>query len=243
MEKLLIQEYQNTDISLEDLGKKFKIGKLKVKQILKDNNIVIKKKGGQQKYFQIMPLKIDIENKNLECKRCGKIINDIENKSGSVIIHIKKCFPEVEIPSKFKRSMFKSTKGIYWYFQYFNIIDSLVRDKLKCPECNWSTIDIKNKTGSLTKHLINDHKINITDFIKMHQEYEYLFNKLISQEQTKKYFNNKKENSIVCQLCGKTFKVISNTHLKLHNISSDKYRLLYGKNSLVSESRQTKIYR
>jgi len=241
MEKLLIQEYQNTDISIERLGKKFKIGKLKVKQILENNNIEIKKKGGQQKYLQTVPLKINIENKNLKCKKCGKIFNDIENKSGTIIIHIKKCFPEVEIPSKFKRSMFKSANGTFWHFQYFDIIDSIIKDELKCPECNWSTTDTKNKTGALTKHLTNDHKINISDFIKKHQKYEYLFNKLISQEQTKRYFNDKKENSVICQLCGETFKVISNTHLKLHNISSDKYRLLYGKDSIVSISSKQKF--
>lgn len=241
MENQIVQEYQDTSISIEELGKKYKMGKLRIKQILKNNSIPIRNKGRQQKYKNPIPLKIDITNKSLKCKKCGKIIKDIENKSGAATEHIKICFPEVKIPTKFKRSMYKLSNGYYWHFQYFDIIDSIIKDTLKCPECDWYTFDTINKTGSFTKHLTQIHKININDFILAHNEYEYLFNKLISQKQTEEYFNEKKENRIVCKICGETFKVISNSHLKLHNISSSKYRLLYGQKSIVSETSKKKF--
>lgn len=241
MENLIIWEYQNSSISIESLGKKYKMGKLKIKEILKNNNIPIKSKGGQEKYKDIVPLKINLKNKSLQCKKCGKVIDDIENKGGTAIVHIKKCFPEIEIPTKFKRSMYKSSKGTYWHFQFFEIVDTYIKDKLNCPKCNWHTFDTKNKTGSFTKHLTNDHKINISDFIKDNKEYEYLFNKLIQQNQGKKYLSEKKENCIICQICGESFKVITNSHLKMHNISSGKYRLLYGQKSLISETSRQKF--
>lgn len=102
MDKEIISDYINENVSIEKLALKYKIGKIKIKKILCDNNIDIKKRGGQQKH-NIVPFKYDLTNKNIKCKSCGKIFNDIDNKSGSLTDHMKICYPNIVIPSKLFR--------------------------------------------------------------------------------------------------------------------------------------------
>jgi phage antirepressor YoqD-like protein len=49
MEQEIIKLYKEKSFSINDLCQKFRIGKLKIKKILLENNIKINKKGGQKK--------------------------------------------------------------------------------------------------------------------------------------------------------------------------------------------------
>lgn len=237
MEEKIINRYRNSNVSIEQISKEFKVGKIKIKKILSDNNIPIKKKGGQNKNRIKKDFTIDMENKLIKCKKCEKEFNDIENKSGAAISHIKICFPDVDVMSKLKRFKYKEENGSFWHFQYFDIIEKHEdnKPKIKCPECEWETPDANNISGSLTKHILKNHG-SINDFLLNHNEYEYLFNKFMSGVKLDEYYNASDENFIICQICGETFKTISNTHLKLHNISPDEYKNKFGENSLVSET-------
>jgi len=59
----IIYKYTIEKLSLTDICKIYNIGKLKVKQILTDNNISINKKGGISLNRNETPFTIDIENK------------------------------------------------------------------------------------------------------------------------------------------------------------------------------------
>lgn len=71
MEKEIIDEYLKSGMSIEKLALKYKMGKIKIKQILSENNVIIKPRGGQQKHVFI-PFKHDLTNKIVECKCCKK---------------------------------------------------------------------------------------------------------------------------------------------------------------------------
>lgn len=236
MEKEIINEYLNTNISIEKLALKYKTGKLKIKAILENNNIEMKKRGGQQKYTSI-PFKFELNNKILSCKICGEKFNDIENKSGALTKHIEKCNPTIEIPNKLFRTNYKKTTGEYWHFKFFNIIDKFETKTIKCPECDWNTIDLTNKSGVFTKHVLSNHG-DINNFIKKHNDLKYLFNVYNNiNERNNELINN----SVVCKICGKNFKYINNKHLKTHNITLDEYKLKYLNTSFISESTIDKL--
>lgn len=237
MENEIINRYRNSIVSIEQLSKEFKIGKIKIRKILCDNGTAIRKKGAQNQNREKKEFEIDIENKKIRCKKCGKEYNDVENKSGSAISHIKQCFTDVDVMSKLKRFNYKEENGAFWHFQYFDLIEKTLQNKevITCPECGWETEDIINKSGSFTKHIQKNHGL-LNDFILKHKDYEYLFNKFTSQLKLEEYYDESDKNFIICKECEEVFKTISNTHLKSHGISIEEYKKKYGENSLVSEA-------
>jgi hypothetical protein len=234
MKEKIIKKYTIENCSIEEICKEFQIGKLSVKKILFDNDVPLKKKGGQMKYNYVLFNEEKIKNKIVKCKKCQKYFNDIENKGGSLTSHIVKCFPEVEIISKLKRTNYKKTTGNYWHFNYFDIIDKPNINVLKCPCCDWKTTDLSNQTGSLTKHVLKTHG-SIENFIKDNKDYEKYFNKSMLLMELNEYLNHD-ENMITCKICNEKFKTISNTHLINHNTTIDEYKKIYGNNSLISDT-------
>jgi hypothetical protein len=225
METEIIKRYSEGGISLETLCKEFKIGKLKVKKILTDNNIPLNSKGGQTKYTH-NNIKPEIDPHILECKKCLKRYNDYENKSGAITDHIKECFPNVEIPTAFKRRMYLKQYKEHFHTQFFNKCEIVNTPTIKCPICEWETSDINNITGSLTKHIELNHS-TITDFIGSYPDYEFYFNtfkKLKAREEDLSI----EDNFVICKICDEKMKILSNTHLSLHNITADEYKLKYG---------------
>ncbi len=204
------------------------MGKLKIKYILIKNNIPIKIKGGQ-KIHQNTNFKFEIKNKVLSCKVCNKTFNDIENRSGTITEHIKMCSPEVEIPSKLFRSNYKKRNGEYWHFSFFNIIDKEIKETLKCPECDWETTDLVNKTGSFTKHIEKEHG-DINKFITSYPSLkELLSDKLINTFEIEKEY-------VVCEICKQKVKILNNTHLKKHGLTVSEYKLLYPNSKILIKS-------
>jgi hypothetical protein len=229
METLIIEKYKNSNSSLEDLCKEFKIGKLKLKKILKDNNVDIRKKGGQIKYLNKDNV-VKIDPHTLECKKCKKTFNDYENKSGSITNHIKECYPDVIIPSSFKRRMFLKENGYHFHSDFFIKKEIEEIEKLKCPLCEWETNDLTNKTGSFTKHIDKTHG-SISEFIENNPDYEIFFNTLKKNVERNTLFEDV-GNFTTCMICNEKLKILSNTHLKLHDITQEEYKNLYGREIL-----------
>ncbi len=227
--KEIVIDYTESKLSIEKIAIKYKIGKIKVKNILHDNNISINKKGNQKKIFEVQST-IDINNKLLECKVCKKTFNDIENKSGTITQHMTQCYSDVIIPNQYYRSVYKKTNGQYWHFQFFNIIQKNNVKNLNCPMCEWESSDFKNKTGAFTKH-INEHHISVEYFISKYPEYINFFNSFKTQIDKKESIKN---NHVICKICGKKLKIINNTHLSNHNLSVEEYKLKYPLEKLVS---------
>lgn len=232
MEDIIIEKYKD-NVSIETLAKEFKVGKLKIKKILLSNNIPLKSKGGQIKHKQVKKIELDNKNIILSCKCCGKEYDDIENKSGGITNHIKKCYPNEVIPSSFKRRMYLTDTGNYWHFTYFNLITKPESTTIKCLECGWVTKDIVNKSGALSKHIENTHN-SISDYVLKFPSELKLFTTLSNSIDRDVLFNET-DNYVTCELCDEQFKMLSNTHLSSHNITTEEYKNKFGENSLISK--------
>ena len=151
--KELIEDYKN-GMGIYDVCEKYHIGKLKVKQILSENGVEIRKRGKQSlntdnfvvKDFHIEKYKeedgfhyIAVDKNN------GKSYNDYMNNGGFLTTHIKKVYG-IDIPSLYDRRMYYMKTGDYWWEQWFNIIKVKNNENVKkCPYCDWFTNDIDNK--------------------------------------------------------------------------------------------------
>lgn len=232
MEQMIINRYIK-NVSIETLAKEFKVGKLKIKQILINNNIPLKPKGGQIKHKKSEKIELNYENSVLFCKCCNKEYDDVENKSGGIINHIRKCYPDVIIPSSYKRRMYLNDNGKYWHFNYFNLKPKSKIDTIKCLECDWTTKDLTNKTGSLSKHIEKLHG-PISEYVKKFPSEIKLFTTFSNFLDRDSLFKDY-DNFVTCELCGEQFKTISNTHLSLHNTNINEYKNNFGENSLISK--------
>jgi hypothetical protein len=163
MEQEIVKLYVEESLSINDICKKFHIGKLKVKEILNKNNIQLNKKGGQKKHLIIDIDYAKYKNKVLKCKKTDKIINDTLNRSGFVLTHLKNVYG-LNLPSLYKRQMITKTTGKLWYEDYFDLVDEVIKEKWNCPVCNWSTNDVKNQGGFITKHIKKHGFSSIKDF-------------------------------------------------------------------------------
>jgi hypothetical protein len=231
MNESVIEKYKK-NCSMESISSDMKVGKLKIKKILTENNIPIRKRGGQVKYTTLVP--VQQVDGSIKCKRCDKEFNDVKNKNGSITNHIETCYPEVEIPSSFKRRMYLNSTGNYWHLIYFDFFDKKQETTIKCLDCGWETKDTTNKTGSLTKHVESNHGF-IDDYLTRHPSESYLFPSYVKSSELKSLFTDEK-NFVSCRLCGEQFKSISSTHLLLHGTNPIEYKLKFGEDSLVSHN-------
>ncbi len=222
----LIRLYTKEGYSINKLCEKYHIGKLKVKKILNDNDVTLKKKGGQKRfnYKEIDYTKFD--NKWLKCKETGKVIKDVLNKSGFVTTHLKEHL-NIEMDTLHIRKRKGLTEGKLWYEDYFILIDEVIKDKWKCPCCDYTTNDINNLGGSITKHVKEHGFNNIRDFFEVYPQSR------IDLKEEKIDLNNPKT-YVTCKICGEPFRSISNTHLKSHDTTVEKYKEEHGE--VFSES-------
>jgi hypothetical protein len=225
MEEEIIKKYTTTTISLEELGKEYKMGKLKLKAILSKHNIPVRSKGNQVKHTNKNNVPT-IEPHQLSCKKCSKTFNDYENKSGSITNHIKECYPDITIPSSFKRRMFLKENSVHYHTQFFNKLPLPNKPEIKCPKCEWTTTDVDNKSGSLTKH-VETHHSSISEFLIEYPDYTKYFNVFMKIDEREKELVNP-DNFLICKICNEKLKTISNSHLKLHNMTQDEYKIKYG---------------
>ena len=166
MEEEIVKDYVENLLGVETIALKYKIGKLKVKEIFARHNVKLRGKGGKQKSFTV-PFKHDLTNKAIKCNGCGRVFSDVENKSGFLTNHMADCFPDVEIPNEKFRRRYKQTQGEDWYFKYYELVDKVEKPFIKCPECDWTTVDLKNQSGWFTTHVQENHG-NIHEFMERH---------------------------------------------------------------------------
>jgi hypothetical protein len=222
MEQDIVKFYTEEKLSINQICEKLRIGKLKVKDALIKNGVKLNKRGSKVKHI-IKDIDYSVYDKKvLKCKKTGKIIKDVLNRSGFVVIHLKKVYG-IELPSTFKRNMITKTTGKLWYEEYFDLIDDVVieKDKWVCPICDWSTNDVKNLGGFITKHVRSHDFNNIKEF------FEYYPTVRIDLKEEKIFLDNPKS-FINCGICEQPFRSISNTHLKSHNITLEEYKTKYG---------------
>jgi hypothetical protein len=245
--KDIVHLYTSGEVSsTHKLAKIFKVGHKKISDILKKNNVLINKKGGQIKYQEkiVNQKRLDsvlIENNKkiiAICKLTGKVFNDYANKSGVLTTYIKDTFSDVIIPSQYKRNMAFKTTGNYWHELFFDLVEVDIKHKAtrKCRYCDWETLDIKNKSGYYQNHLKKEHNKNLNDYLTEFPE-DIIYHPTYSKYVKKLSHLTDEYNYVVCEICNEKFSVITNTHLKnKHNITMKKYNELYGNPKIVSKT-------
>lgn len=224
MIKDIIEKYTIDKLSINEICKIFKIGKLKVKNILHENNIPINKIGAVSLQRKEKPLTIDIKNKILICNNCGNEYDDIENKSGIITKHLKECLPNLNHPSETQKRNLKKYEGKYWHFDYFTLKEKENKEIIKCAECDWVTTDITNISGSYTKHIEKEHG-NLENFLLKNKTEKKYFNKYNKKEERLELL---KQDFVSCKICGEKMFSVNEKHLQTkHNISLSEYKLKY----------------
>lgn len=240
----IIELYQTEIHSTHKLAEKFKVGHKKISQILKENNVIINKKGGQIKMgdsIEITSTKSNLYTTSksqelvAQCKKTNTIIKDPNNLSGKLTKHIIEIYGDVWIPTNtYQRKKYEHHNNRKWFEEYFNIIEIEKNPTRKCKLCEWITDDISNKTGCFETHIDKFHEMKLDDYLlKFPEDTIFHPNHIKKIELTK--FLSKTKNHVVCKICGKKMKSITNTHLKTkHNITILDYKLKYPNEKIVS---------
>jgi 16S rRNA G966 N2-methylase RsmD len=164
------------------------------------------------------------------CKKTKKRIKDYKNSSGALLSHIKNEYPETQIPSKFLRKKFEIENGVTWYENFFYIeeVEVVKEDFKKCRLCSWETLDLQNNSGSYTKHIINEHNMEISKYLELFPDDEHLFVTFVKNKEYKLENESDENNFIKCEICNEKMRKITNTHLKKHGLSLKNYRNKFG---------------
>jgi hypothetical protein len=225
-----IIKLSNEKISKRKIAEKFNISTSLIDRILKDSLMINNK--------DFLHYEEDENFKFVaKCKNTGKIFEDLENKSGSITNFIKETYTNFIIPSAFKRRDSYKKTGIYWYEEFLDIIKVEKKhiETKKCQYCEWTTIDLLNKSGMYGIHIEKNHNITIENHVKDYPEDKEYF--LTQLKNYKNRFINKKEDKdfIFCKICNEKLSRITNTHLKKHNLNLLEYKNQFGIQGLYSE--------
>ena len=244
----VVSDYLSNIISVDALSKKYHVGKLRIKQILSDNGVVIRKRGGQQKNLKY---KIEDWSNDKYSKIEGKhyiavskdknySTNDYMNKAGKLTSYIESL--GIDVPSLYERRKYYMIHGDYWWEQWFDIV--LLDDKptKKCPYCNWKTHDIENLSGAFEQHILKEHNVNVSEYLQNHKEDEKYFKSFVAKKQRLKNIIPQKKH-VVCPICGKLFSKINETHLKTHGLTMNMFRKKYFDHPILSERDQEQCHK
>ena len=165
-ENEICKEYIETNIGIETLAKKWHVGKIKIKKILQENGVELKKRGARasKEEFKVsdwsIPKYPSIDGYHYVAidKQNGFSTNDVDNRAGTLTTHIYKEYG-IEAPSLYNRKLYYMRTGNYWWEQWFHI-EKVENARVKrCPYCDWETVDLENKSGMFESHLRKEHKI------------------------------------------------------------------------------------
>lgn len=239
----IIRLYQTDIPSTHRLAEKFKTSHKKISTILKDNNIIINKKGGQTKnpidITKIKSFKYSSKDKKLiaKCKKTNTIFNDPNNLSGNLTKHVIEIYGDIDIPyNTYQRKKYEITHNKKWFEEYFDIIEVDKKSIRKCGLCEWETIDVDNKSGSFENHILNKHNLSLNGYLSKFPN-EIKFHKKIKSEKEL----NKKDNHIICSICNKKLKSISSKHLKKHDITLLEYKNKYPNSNTISNEYKKRL--
>lgn len=237
-EGVICKEYTTTNIGIEALALKNHVGKKKIKEILTKNGVGFKKRGGQSlgetfitdwrenKYKKVQGYHYEIYDPQTSFSS-----TDIDNRSGALTTYIEKKY-NVPTPTLYERRKYYMANGNYWWEQWLKV--RFVEDKpfKKCPYCEWTTIDVDNKSGAFEQHLINVHNKSKNEYLDEFPNDRNYF--LSSNPQVNLQIETNINEFVTCRVCGKKLRRIDSHHLKKHGLTKTEYVMKYGDSDLSS---------
>lgn len=145
-------------------------------------------------------------SKKIKCKIDGKVYDDYLNRSGCL------------------RRYSESTLNKEFDWEDWEIITVDVKPTWNCPHCDWTTVDIKNKSGWITVHLQDKHEITPEQHCETYPEDRSLWIEYWKHYNSEMFKNESDDNKIQCKICNKWFKSITNSHLELHGYTVERYK-------------------
>jgi len=218
-EKNEIVEKYNNGISLKEISRNSKYSFTFIQKLINslDHEKMITINYPQKEGYKIIAI----------CKKTGKKFYDYRNISGAILEHVLEIYKNINIPkTKFLRKSIEYKTNKFWYDEYFTFDYEKIKGIKKCVYCDWVTEDTENKSGAYEKHLETIHGINLKEHTVSHPEENSYIRKRIYQD----------EELITCAICGEKMKVLSNTHLSQHNITSPEYKLKYNSKTVCPET-------
>lgn len=238
----LIKDYQN-GMGIYDICAKYHMGKIKVKLILSENGVEIRKKGKQpmdKSSFVVSDYNIKKyeEHKGFHYvaidKNSGVSYQDHMNNGGFLTSHIEREYG-VEVPSLYERRKYYMETGNYWWEQWFDIVEEKDEEyTIKCPYCDWGTNDEENKSGAYTHHLTSTHHITIKEHLVNHPEDCKYFKKQVKKIEYDLRMNDP-DKYVICPICGRKMPKITYSHLRsAHNIGMYEFRKKFPNANILS---------
>ena len=238
LEKEVIRRYVEEKQGQDKIAAELHIGKLKIRNILKSNNIpTFSNKISSQFIVKDYHIKkyLPIEGKHYIAvfKKDGTVFNDYENAGGFLTSYIEKK-EGIKTPTLHERRKYYQMTGNYWYEQWFDIklVDN--QKTKKCPYCGWETIDIENKSGVFEQHLKECHNKTIEDYLKEYPNDIDYFPKYKAKQKKNEMLNHE-ENFIICPICGEKFNKLTISHILTHGLSYDEFKKKYPDAEIMSE--------
>lgn len=236
----LIKDYIG-GMSIYDVCEKYHTGKLRVKSILREHDVQLRKRGGQA---TIGPLKVDDFKKvKYEEKEGFHIVvfdpktdfvsYDISNRSGALTTYIEKTYG-VPTPTLYDRRMYYMKNGDYWWEQWLSVRYDAGKETKKCPYCDWKTVDVMNCSGSFEMHLKNKHDMSVEDYLsEFPQDTDYFSAQKRRKKRADMLINP--SNYIVCPICGSKLFRMTASHIKSHGMMIQEFRESYPNFQMESE--------
>ena len=234
----------NNGMNIENLALKYHVGKLKIKALLLENGVEMRKRGGQKLDIAYKVSDWKIEKYPMEdgfhyiarFREDGKEFNDYMNQGGFLTSYIKERFG-CEIPTLYDRRKYYMETGDYWWEQWFDIIKVENKPTKKCPYCDWETADVENRSGAFEVHLKEKHGMSKMEYLKEFPEDKTYF-ALVNETLNRQMCENEDE-YVVCAICGKKLARIDWRHLRKHNITQKEYIKKYGQNTVSKKYHDT----
>jgi len=197
----------------------------KIAEIIGCSFTKVQKEINSYEFNRNNPYKI-IDGKDLIaiCKITKKEIKDYDNKSGAITTHLLELYPDMELPSHYKRKdiLYKTFK--YWYHDHFDFEYRDIKDTVKCKHCAWETEDVNNVAGSYMNHMINVHNVDVEKHLQEYPEDEIFFKKHKKLNDREIDLKNE-DNYVICKECEVKLNRITPTHLSKHNMTMEDYRI------------------
>lgn len=233
-EKTICREYTETTIGVEALALKYHVGKKKIKSILNENGIEVKKRGKQPLTENFV---VDWKTPKYICgdgyhyeaydDKTDFVSADIDNKSGVLTTYIEKEYG-VKTPTLYDRRKYYMVNGDYWWEQWLNVRRVENKPVKKCPYCDWETTDIDNRSGCFEQHLNKAHSKTKLQYISEFPDDKQYFDTV--NPQVALQMETDSNEFVICKICGKKMRRIDNHHLKMHGMTKFQYMQEYGFN-------------
>lgn len=225
----IAEDYKN-GMGVMPICEKYKVGKLRVKQILADAGLEMKKRGGQDKGSHtnsVKTLNADERYPEVEGYHYIAVLRtdtsvktrDFKNKAGILTSIIKERFHEES--TLWERKKYFTETGMQWWEQWFDIKSEPDEDVKKCPYCSWTTKDTTNASGAFEVHLREVHKMSKNEYLCEHPEDRTYFS--LKNPSLNRHMETNPDKYVECLVCGVKYARIG-THLKnKHGMSIAEY--------------------